>query len=139
MFNLFQKFQRFMQGRYFMDTLNRFLLVLVLILSVISMFIPNIMVRMIFVAVELALLGLFLFRCLSRNIPGRMRENRIFEKAFNPVKNFFVLSFRKIRERKDYRYIKCPACKAQLRVKNIKGTHRVRCPKCSNEFRKTIR
>ena len=139
MFNLFQKFQRFMQGRYFMDTLNKFLLVTVLVLSLISVFIFYLPVKLIFVAVELALLGWFIFRCLSRNIPGRMRENRIFEKAFNPVKSFFVLSFKIIRDRKDYRYIKCPACKAQLRVKNKKGRHTVRCPKCSNEFKKTIR
>ena len=84
------------------------------------------------------LLGWFIFRLLSKNITGRLHENRIFEKAFNPVKNFFVLSFKKIRDRKNYRYVKCPGCKAQLRVKNIKGVHTVRCPKCSNEFKKKI-
>ena len=53
-----------MQGRYFMDTLNKFLLVTVLVLSLISVFIFYLPVKLIFVAVELALLGWFIFRCL---------------------------------------------------------------------------
>ena len=32
----------------------------------------------------------------------------------------------------------CPACKAQLRVKNQKGEHGVRCPKCRYEFKVKI-
>ena len=57
---------------------------------------------------------------------------------FDPVKNWVLLRIKKIRERKDFRYLKCPYCKAQLRVKNQKGVHGVRCPKCRGEFRVTI-
>ena len=49
-----------------------------------------------------------------------------------------ALTYKRIRDHKDYRYIKCPVCKAQLRVKNIKGRHNVRCPKCKSEFEKKI-
>lgn len=132
------KFLQIMQGRYGFDTLNKFLIITVFILSLVSLFVFNIWARIIILVIELLLLGWFIFRLLSKNITGRLHENRIFEKAFNPVKNFFVLSFKKIRDRKNYRYIKCPSCKAQLRVKNIKGVHTVRCPKCSNEFKKKI-
>lgn len=137
--NFIQKIMEFMQGRYGFDTLNKVLLGASLTLSFISIFVFDIRARLIFIIVELALIGWFAFRLLSRNIPGRMRENRIFEKGFNPIKNFFVLNFKKIRDRKDYRYVKCPSCKAQLRVKNIKGEHTVRCPKCQNQFKKNIR
>ena len=133
------RFIEFMQGRYGFDTLNKFLLGAAITLAVVNLFVFNIIARTILMVIELACLGWFAFRFLSRNITGRSHENRVFEKFFNPVKNFFVLSYKKIRDRKDYRYIKCPACKAQLRVKNKKGRHTVRCPKCSNEFKKTIR
>jgi predicted Zn finger-like uncharacterized protein len=132
------KIMEFMQGRYGFDTLNKFLLGTTITISFASFFVFNFWARLIMFAIELALLGWFAFRFLSRNITGRSHENRIFEKFFNPVKNFFVLTYKKIRDRKDYRYIKCPACKAQLRVKNKKGMHTVRCPKCSNEFKKKI-
>lgn len=128
----------FMNGRYGFDTLNKFLLIFAAVLSVASIFVFYIPARLIMTLIELALLGWFVFRFLSRNIPGRSRENRNFEKVFNPIKNWFSLTFKKIRDRKDYRYIKCPSCKATLRVKNQKGTHTVRCPKCSNEFKKKI-
>lgn len=127
-----------MGGRYGMDTLNIALLAVAFTISFIAVFIFNIWVKLILILIQLALIGWFIFRFLSKNITGRSYENRIFEKFFNPVKNWVVLTFKKIRDRKDYRYIKCPACKAQLRVKNKKGMHTVRCPKCSNEFKKKI-
>lgn len=127
-----------MNGRYGMDTLNKVLIISAGVLSIASVFIFYLPAKLIVTAVELALLGWFVFRCLSRNITGRSFENRQFEKVFNPVKNFFVLTFKKIRDRKDYRYIKCPSCKATLRVKNQKGMHTVRCPKCRNEFKVKI-
>ena len=132
------RFIEFMQGRYGFDTLNKFLLGAAITLAVVNLFVFNIIARTILMVIELACLGWFAFRFLSRNITGRSHENRIFEKFFNPVKNFFVLSYKKIRDRKDYRYIKCPFCKAQLRVRNKKGRHTVRCPKCNKEFRKKI-
>ena len=132
------RFIEFMQGRYGFDTLNKFLLGAAITLAVVNLFVFNIIARTILMVIELACLGWFAFRFLSRNITGRSHENRIFEKFFNPVKNFFVLSYKKIRDRKDYRYIKCPFCKAQLRVRNKKGRHTVRCPKCGREFRKKI-
>ena len=132
------RFIEFMQGRYGFDTLNKFLLGAAITLAVVNLFVFNIIARTVLMVIELACLGWFAFRFLSRNITGRSHENRIFEKFFNPVKNFFVLSYKKIRDRKDYRYIKCPFCKAQLRVRNKKGRHTVRCPKCGREFRKKI-
>lgn len=133
-----QKFLEFMQGRYGFDMLNKFLLGTAVTLAFVNLFVFNIIARAVLMAIELGCLGWFAFRFLSRNITGRNHENRVFERFFNPVKDFFVLSFKKIRDRKEYRYIKCPFCKAQLRVKNQKGRHTVRCPKCNKEFRKKI-
>ena len=136
--NFFEKFMMFMQGRYGMDSLNGFILVLSFVIWTVNIFVFNRLAHYIIMVVQLLLVALFIFRMLSRNVTMRSAENRRFQKVYEPVKNWVQLTFRKIRDRKDYRYLKCPVCKAQLRVKNIKGRHNVRCPKCRSEFEKKI-
>lgn len=137
--NLLYKFSEFMQGRYGSDELNITLIVLSVIISIVSRFVFNLPVRIILGVVSLGLLGLAVFRFLSTNIYARSAENRKFKPAFKAVTGWFSLTYKKLRDGRTHRYCKCPACKAQLRVKNVKGTHTVRCPKCGNRFEKTIR
>lgn len=136
--NFFEKFMMFMQGRYGMDSLNGFILVLSFVIWTVNIFVFNRLVHYIITVVQLLLVALFIFRMLSRNVTMRSAENRRFQKVYEPVKNWVQLTYKRIRDRKDYRYLKCPVCKAQLRVKNIKGRHNVRCPKCRSEFEKKI-
>ena len=132
--NFFEKFMMFMQGRYGMDSLNGFILVLSFVIWTVNIFVFNRLAHYIIMVVQLLLVALFIFRMLSRNVTMRSAENRRFQKVYEPVKNWVQLTYKRIRDRKDYRYLKCPVCKAQLRVKNIKGRHNVRCPKCRSEF-----
>lgn len=132
--NFFEKFMMFMQGRYGMDSLNGFILVLSFVIWTVNIFVFNRLAHYIIMVVQLLLVALFIFRMLSRNVTMRSAENRRFQKVYEPVKNWVQLTYKRIRDRKDYRYRKCPACKAQLRVRNVKGRHRVRCPKCGSEF-----
>lgn len=134
----FEKISAFMQGRYGMDSLNIFLLVVQLTLWFTHIFVWNYIARIVIWCVEMALLGLVIFRALSRNINMRSLENRQFKKVWDPVKNWFMFQIKKFRERKEYKYLKCPHCKAQLRVRNKKGEHGVRCPKCRGEFKVKI-
>ena len=134
----FQKIARFMQGRYGFDALNGFLLVLAALLWIANFFVWAMIPSLILWGIETALLGLAIFRSLSRNINMRALENRRFRKVYDPVKSWVQLQIKKFRERKEYKYLKCPYCKAQLRVKNQKGTHGVRCPKCRGEFQAKI-
>lgn len=136
--NFFEKFMMFMQGRYGMDSLNGFILVLSFVIWTVNIFVFNRLAHYIIMVVQLLLVALFIFRMLSRNVTMRSAENRRFQKVYEPVKNWVQLTYKRIRDRKDYRYLKCPVCKAQLRVKNIKGRHNVRCPKCKSEFEKKI-
>ena len=136
--NFFEKFMMFMQGRYGMDSLNGFILVLSFVIWTVNIFVFNRLAHYIIMVVQLLLVALFIFRMLSRNVTMRSAENRRFQKVYEPVKNWVQLTYKRIRDRKDYRYLKCPVCKAQLRVKNIKGKHNVRCPKCRSEFEKKI-
>ena len=124
-----------MYGRYGSDQLNIVLLVFAVILSllntVLAVFLYKSVVYVrfiypliyIFVAV---LLFFILFRCLSRNIAKRRKENQ----------RYLQLSIR-LRDRRN-RYFRCPKCKQAVRVPRNKGKISIRCPKCGEKFiRKT--
>ena len=111
-----------MQGRYGTDKLNNALWVLLLILWFVNIFVWNRVARYIIDGIMLLIIVLICFRMFSRNIVARSAENRKFLPIYNAVTGWFRLTFKKIRDRKEYRYIKCPVCKAQLRVRNKKGT-----------------
>lgn len=139
------KIMRFMYGRYKNDQLNYALLVFAAVFMVISRIMTTwwylivfLILSWVFYLLALICLGLFVFRFLSKNIYKRSYENRIFLKIWNPVKEFFKLQWRKIKDFKTHRYLKCPRCKARLRVKKRKGKHSVRCPKCGAEFEKNF-
>lgn len=136
--NFIQRFMIFMNGRYGTDTLNKFLFALFIVLWIANIFVFNLVARSIIWLIELLILALSIFRSFSRNINKRSAENRKFLKYYNPVKSWVKLSIRKFKDRKEYRYLKCPICKSQLRVKNKKGVHTVRCPRCGSEFDKKI-
>lgn len=135
---LMQKIAVFMQGRYGNDRFNNFLYIVFFALWVINIFVWNRTASLVIDLLMLTVLVYTLFRTLSRNINKRSIENRTFMQIFDSVKNWFTLTQKKFRDRKDFRYIKCPVCKAQLRVKNKKGNHVVRCPRCGSEFDKKI-
>lgn len=132
--NFLLKLQKFMEGRNGMDKLNRFLFIVYIILIFVNLFAGSLVLYLI----ELALIGYIFYRCLSRNIYKRSKENQWYMKVEKPVKDFFVRQKNKIRDIKTHRYIKCHHCKAQLRVKRRKGKHTVRCPKCRQEFEVNI-
>ena len=137
--NFLQKVMMFMQGRYGGDQLNIAIIVLVLLLNFVNVFVFNFIASLVISLIGLALVGLIVFRTLSRNIERRRAENNAFLPVYNAVVGWFKLTIKKFRERKEYRYVKCPVCKSQLRVRNVKGKHTVRCPRCSNEFKKNIK
>lgn len=135
---LMQKFAMFMQGRYGTDKLNNFLFILFLVLWVINIFVFNRLASLVIDILQLLVIALFIFRSLSRNINRRSAENRKFVPVYDAVTGWFKLCWKKFSDRKEYKYLKCPVCKTQLRVKNKKGTHTVRCPRCGSEFEKKI-
>lgn len=133
-----QRIAIFMQGRYGNDKFNNFLYIVFLVLWFINIFVWNRTASLVIDLLMLTVIAYALFRALSRNINKRSLENRTFTKIFDSVKNRVTLTQKKFRDRKEFRYIKCPVCKAQLRVKNKKGNHVVRCPRCGSEFDKKI-
>ena len=69
--------------------------------------------------------------------PGykRQRENEQFVAWFANVKTKIVQFFKRLWLRRQYKYFKCPQCKALLRMSRGAGEKEICCPKCQNRFR----
>lgn len=132
--NLKEKLAQLMRGRYGPDQLYSAMIVVSLVLLVLNMFIKSPIIG----AIVWIILILTLARSFSRNIYKRQMENQKFLKIWNRIKSSFSLTGRKFKEIKTHRYVKCPKCKANLRLPRRTGKHVVQCPKCHNEFEQRI-
>ena len=134
MSNFFRKIAEFMQDRYGNDKLNTFLLTVAAILYIINIFARS----SIMIVIIMLLIFWVIFRALSKNITKRLYENRRFTDIFGAVADFFKRQYLKIRDFKTHRYVRCPFCKAQLRLKKRTGVQQIHCPRCGEDFKKNI-
>ena len=123
-----------MQGRYGMDKMNSTILIFAGLLYIINFFVRN----SILIVVVLLLLALVFFRALSKNINRRVYENSRFTDFLNTVTDFFKRRYMRIRDFRTHRYVRCPYCKAQLRLKKRTGLQHIHCPRCGKDFKKNI-
>lgn len=124
-----EKFYRFMQGRYGSDQLSRFLMFLVIICLVLSLFGLRI-----FYVIGIALLVYSYFRIFSKNIYKRRTENTAYLQCEYKVRQRFATWKRDMQQRKTHHIYRCPSCKQKIRVPRGKGKIEIRCPKCSQTF-----
>ena len=117
---------RFMVGRYGMDQLNVFLMVLYLVLYVVFLFTH-------LIALDFIVLFVTLFRMLSRNIDRRRAENAKFLQLTGPICRRFKSCRTRMQDR-EHRYFKCPNCGQQMRVPRGKGRITVHCRSCGATF-----
>ena len=134
MWRLRQAVSAFMYGRYGIDRLYWVLMGIWLILSVINVFVGSFAIALI----ELAVMAVAFWRALSRNIYRRRRENEWLTRCINSIKPAFSLTGQRIRDIGKKRYRRCKNCKSVLRLPINRGSHTVRCPRCSGEFKVTI-
>ena len=127
-----QKLQRKLIGRNGPDDFSRFLVYL----SIISLIIGVFAKISAFTWIALFLLFYSYFRIFSRNTAKRYKENQQFKEWFEPITKWYNNLESRFRNRKTHRYYKCPSCKQELRVPKGKGTIRITCPKCGNQFEK---
>lgn len=126
--------RNFMIGRYGPDHLYVALFVFSIILGIVSV----ITQLAIFSILSYLVLFWALFRMFSRNINGRRKENDRFLRIWWPCKQRFKNRIARWKNRKMYKFFKCPACKNTLRVPKKKGKISITCPKCGERFeRKT--
>lgn len=112
----------FMAGRYGTDKLNIAILGAGLVICLINMFLRLPLLNLALTLISYAFMCWAIFRCFSRNIYKRYRENRRY-----------LLWLQRFKD-KQHRYFDCPRCRQQVRVPKGKGKINITCPKCSNRF-----
>ena len=118
--------RNFMQGRYGSDKLNTALLILGLATCLLAMLMGNPIVKLVFTILSYVLMGIVLFRMLSRNTYKRYQENRKYLRFWERLTD------------REHKHFDCPRCRQPVRVPRHKGKISITCPKCKEKFiRKT--
>ena len=76
-----------------------------------------------------------LFRMLSRNHEARAAENRKYIALTSGWKTRFRQFSKRMKNRKEYKYFKCPQCKVLLRLKRGCGEKDITCVRCGHQFK----
>ena len=122
---------RFMEGRHGADNLGMFTLISGLVISLLSSFTGIPLLSFI----GLALYVITLFRMLSRNQEKRLAENRKYIELTSGWKKKSSQFVKRMKNRKDYKYFKCPNCKVLLRLKRGCGEKEITCVRCQHKFK----
>ncbi len=122
---------KFMQGRHGADNLGMFTLLSGLIVSLLGSFTRIGLLSII----GLALYIITLFRMFSRNHEKRMAENRKYIELTSNWKTKVRQFSKRMKNRRDYKYFKCPECKVLLRTKRGSGEKDITCVRCGHQFK----
>ena len=122
---------RFMQGHHGPDNLGVFTLLTGLICSLVASFTGVAILSFI----GMALYIWTLFRMFSRNHEKRIAENRKYIELTSGWKTKLVQFSKRMKNRRDYKYFKCPNCKVLLRLKRGCGEKDITCVRCGHQFR----
>ena len=132
MYRIRQALLRFMMGRRGMDQLG------------VATYCTGLFMWVLELITGLSLFGLLstalwiygLFRMLSRNLFKREKENRWFLGWYNPLKIKFNQAQVRFKNRKVYKYFRCPKCKSWLKLPRNVGEKVVTCGKCGEKIHK---
>ena len=128
-----EKFQRFMIGRYGVDQLSKFMVIVAVILWVLNMFADS----RFFYSWGMLILILAYVRMFSKNIQKRYQENQKYLVIKQKVLSRLKKEKSNMEQRKTYHIYVCPTCKQKIRIPRGKGRICITCPKCKTEFTKT--
>lgn len=129
-----EKMIRFMQGRYGVDSLSRFLLVCGLVVVFATVFIDSPLISSLFNVFGWVIIIYCYFRLFSRNVTKRYAENQAFLTKTYKIRCFFQRQKEMLIQRRMYHIYQCPGCKQKIRIPRGKGKIEVRCPKCGTTF-----
>ena len=128
------KLQEFMYGRYGGDTMNTVLLISGLVVSILG----QLFNLTVLILIAYVFYGYSIFRILSKNIYARQKELYSFMKICTPVQKWYKMRVMIWKDRKNYRYFKCPNCGQYLRAPKGRGKIEVTCQKCRKQFIKKV-
>ncbi|SDC07216.1 hypothetical protein SAMN05421734_10471 [Pelagirhabdus alkalitolerans] len=131
LFQLKEKFHKFMQGRYGIDQLYVTSLVVYFILLFFSRWVDFLLIDFLMSFIIIWAI----YRIFSKNIPKRYQENQRLLKFLTVIKKNFKRVKMRVLTIRTHRYKTCPNCRTTLRLKRKRGKHRVKCPKCQQSVR----
>jgi len=125
------KLIKFMQGRYGVDELYKFLFILYIISFIINIFLNSLILEII----GLIIVIFTFYRVFSKNIYKRTKENKEYLKLKKQIIKPFQNLKRNIKD-KDHIYKKCSKCKTTLKlpIPYERGIKHTTCPKCKNKM-----
>ena len=128
--NKFQyKIAQFMMGRRGFDRFCRGLLIATAILLLADIFVP----KNVLSSIGTGLMVYSYYRAFSKNIAKRQaEENWYLAKIEMPLTSYMN------RDRKNYKYFKCPTCGQSLRAPKSRGRIRVTCSRCRHVFERKV-
>ena len=149
--NFRNRLYRFMQGRNGVDALAKFLnrvslgcLIVAILFTFVSLvclrheaLTASTVFRILYYVVYgigIVLAILWIFRVFSRNVSKRQAENTRFEYRMQKIRRKLASLKQRWKDRKDYKYFRCPNCKQMIRAPRHKGKIRVTCSKCGHIF-----
>lgn len=124
-----------MYGRNGADELSKLLSTVAIIILLVSMLCGSAARSMLFVIAVTTIIYAY-FRIFSKNTAARRVENARYLKQKQRIKSRFDLRSDMWKQRKEYKFFKCPSCGATLRVPKGKGKIRIVCRKCGTAFEK---
>ena len=127
-----EKLQRFMMGRYGVDSFGKFLLGAVVVLWVLNLFADS---KLLYSWALLLMIYAY-YRMFSRNTMKRYQENMKFIQLKNKVTSRFKSETSQFKQRKTHHIYRCPTCGQKIRIPKGKGRICITCPKCKTEFTK---
>lgn len=123
-------FARLMSGRYGADELGMAMVIAGLVLNLIDRFVglglPSLLGMVLYV--------LALYRMFSRNLDKRAAENAKYNQFFATLRTKLRQFIVRQKNRKEYKYFRCPGCRSLMRLKRGTGEKHIVCPKCRREF-----
>lgn len=130
-----EKFIRFMQGRYRVDQLSKFLMGVALVSIVLSVFVRRgTVLYAVLDTLGIAAIIYVYFRIFSRDIQKRYAENQKYLSMTSKLRTRFQKEKNLMEQRKTYHIYKCPGCGQKIRIPKGKGKIEISCPKCSTKF-----
>lgn len=121
---------RWMYGRYGADQLSRAILYTSLALLFISTFSGSILLFYLSIAGYCWMI----FRMFSRNKQARAHENAAFMQKTSAWRTSLRQARVRFKNRKQYKYFKCPQCGVRLRLTRGCGEKTIVCNKCKHTF-----
>ncbi len=137
---MFDKFRKFMYGRYGVDEYGKSMLTCALVLSVLGLLLNLFFSIGGFICSVLSYVLIFriIFRALSKNINKRVLENHKFLGRTGKIRDKIKFLRTRFNDRKNYKYVKCPYCKNYNRLPRGKGKIKFTCRVCKKQMEKKV-